>query len=71
MASGGLRDLIPAVARACVAVGIDGIFMEVCPSTCSAAFTTEARRLRLWQRKVTEGTSALGPVLALWMQFWL
>ena len=30
MASGGLRELIPAVARACVAVGIDGIFMEVC-----------------------------------------
>lgn len=30
VASGGLRELIPAVARACVAVGIDGIFMEVC-----------------------------------------
>lgn len=29
VASGGLRELIPAVARACVAVGIDGIFMEV------------------------------------------
>ena len=29
VASGGLRDLIPAVARACIAVGLDGIFMEV------------------------------------------
>eukprot|EP00271_Cylindrocystis_brebissonii_P006163 TRINITY_DN18799_c0_g1_i1.p1 TRINITY_DN18799_c0_g1~~TRINITY_DN18799_c0_g1_i1.p1 ORF type:complete len:300 (+),score=36.52 TRINITY_DN18799_c0_g1_i1:16-915(+) len=29
VASGGLRELIPAVARACVAVGVDGIFMEV------------------------------------------
>jgi len=29
VASGGLRDLIPAVARTAVAVGIDGIFMEV------------------------------------------
>ena len=28
VASGGRRDLIPAVARACVAVGIDGIFMK-------------------------------------------
>ena len=30
MASGGLRELIPTVARTAVAVGIDGIFMEVC-----------------------------------------
>ena len=29
IASGGLRDMIPSVARACVAVGVDGIFMEV------------------------------------------
>lgn len=29
VASGGLRELIPAVARACVAVGVDGLFMEV------------------------------------------
>jgi 2-dehydro-3-deoxyphosphooctonate aldolase (KDO 8-P synthase) len=29
VASGGLRDLIPAVARTCVAVGVDGLFMEV------------------------------------------
>jgi len=29
VASGGLRDLIPCVARTCVAVGLDGIFMEV------------------------------------------
>lgn len=29
VASGGLRDLIPAVARTAVAVGVDGIFMEV------------------------------------------
>ena len=29
VASGGLRDLIPTVARAAVAVGVDGIFMEV------------------------------------------
>ena len=29
MASGGLRELIPCVARTCVAVGVDGIFMEV------------------------------------------
>ncbi|CAI7911498.1 unnamed protein product [Closterium sp. NIES-53] len=29
LASGGQRHLIPAVARACVAVGVDGIFMEV------------------------------------------
>ncbi|BBN06639.1 2-dehydro-3-deoxyphosphooctonate aldolase (KDO 8-P synthase) [Marchantia polymorpha subsp. ruderalis] len=29
VASGGLRELIPCVARTCVAVGIDGIFMEV------------------------------------------
>lgn len=29
VASGGLRELIPCVARTCVAVGVDGIFMEV------------------------------------------
>lgn len=29
MASGGLRELIPCIARTCVAVGVDGIFMEV------------------------------------------
>jgi 2-dehydro-3-deoxyphosphooctonate aldolase (KDO 8-P synthase) len=29
VASGGLRELIPAVARTCVAVGVDGLFMEV------------------------------------------
>ncbi|EFJ32189.1 hypothetical protein SELMODRAFT_143805 [Selaginella moellendorffii] len=29
VASGGLRELIPCIARTCVAVGIDGIFMEV------------------------------------------
>lgn len=29
VASGGLRDMIPAVARTCVAVGVDGLFMEV------------------------------------------
>lgn len=27
--SGGLRELIPCIARTCVAVGVDGIFMEV------------------------------------------
>lgn len=38
VASGGLRELIPAVARTAAAVGVDGIFMEVqchatlCPS---------------------------------------
>jgi hypothetical protein len=29
VASGGLRDLIPTVARTCVATGVDGLFMEV------------------------------------------
>jgi 2-dehydro-3-deoxyphosphooctonate aldolase (KDO 8-P synthase) len=29
VASGGLRELIPTVARSCVAVGVDGVFMEV------------------------------------------
>jgi 2-dehydro-3-deoxyphosphooctonate aldolase (KDO 8-P synthase) len=29
VASGGLRELIPCIARTCVAVGVDGIFMEV------------------------------------------
>ena len=29
MASGGLRHMIPTIARTAVAVGIDGIFMEV------------------------------------------
>lgn len=29
VASGGLRDMIPTVARTCAAVGVDGIFMEV------------------------------------------
>ena len=29
VASGGLREMIPCVARACVAVGVDGVFMEV------------------------------------------
>lgn len=31
VASGGLRDLIPTIARTAVAVGVDGIFMEVIP----------------------------------------
>lgn len=29
VASGGLRDLIPCIARTAVAVGVDGLFMEV------------------------------------------
>ncbi|KAF3326616.1 2-dehydro-3-deoxyphosphooctonate aldolase [Carex littledalei] len=29
VASGGLRELIPCIARTCVAAGVDGIFMEV------------------------------------------
>ena len=29
IASGGLRDMIPCIARACTAVGVDGVFMEV------------------------------------------
>lgn len=29
VASGGLRELIPCVARTAVAVGVDGLFMEV------------------------------------------
>lgn len=29
VASGGSRDLIPTIARACVAAGVDGLFMEV------------------------------------------
>ena len=29
VASGGLRNMIPTVARTCAAVGVDGIFMEV------------------------------------------
>ncbi|EIE27034.1 hypothetical protein COCSUDRAFT_34662 [Coccomyxa subellipsoidea C-169] len=29
VASGGLRDLIPSIARTAVAVGVDGLFMEV------------------------------------------
>lgn len=29
VASGGLRELIPCIARTCVVVGVDGIFMEV------------------------------------------
>ena len=30
MASGGLRELIPTIARTAVACGVDGLFMEVC-----------------------------------------
>lgn len=30
VASGGLRELIPCIGRTAVAVGVDGIFMEVC-----------------------------------------
>ena len=29
VASGGLRNMIPTIARTCAAVGVDGIFMEV------------------------------------------
>lgn len=29
VASGGLRDMIPCIARTCAAVGVDGLFMEV------------------------------------------
>lgn len=29
VASGGLREMIPAIARTCVVVGVDGLFMEV------------------------------------------
>jgi len=34
VASGGLRELIPCIARTAVAVGVDGIFMEVWNSRC-------------------------------------
>lgn len=37
VASGGLRELIPTVARTAVAVGIDGIFMEVSLQTASVS----------------------------------
>ena len=29
VASGGYRELIPSIARTCVATGVDGLFMEV------------------------------------------
>ena len=35
-ASGGARHLVPAVARACVAAGADGVFMEVHDDPCHA-----------------------------------
>ena len=31
VASGGMREMIPTIARTAVAVGVDGIFMEVYP----------------------------------------
>ena len=46
MASGGLRELIPTIARTAVVVGVDGIFMEVrkgCreqSSNCIAVYCT-------------------------------
>jgi 2-dehydro-3-deoxyphosphooctonate aldolase (KDO 8-P synthase) len=36
VASGGLRELIPCIARTAVAVGVDGIFMEVHDDPLSA-----------------------------------
>lgn len=40
MASGGLRELIPTIARTAVASGIDGIFMEVLVPPFLAVSTT-------------------------------
>ncbi|GKD28080.1 2-dehydro-3-deoxyphosphooctonate aldolase 1 [Tanacetum coccineum] len=36
VASGGLRELIPCIARTAVAVGVDGLFMEVHDDPLSA-----------------------------------
>lgn len=36
VSSGGLRDMIPCVARSAVAVGVDGIFMEVHDDPCTS-----------------------------------
>lgn len=50
VASGGHRELIPSVARACVATGVDGIFMEVhndpASSPCDAPTQWPLRHLR-------------------------
>lgn len=42
VASGGLRELIPTVARTAVAVGVDGIFLEVRQSSMFGHYTTFA-----------------------------
>jgi DAHP synthetase I family len=72
VASGGLRDLIPAVARAAVAVGVDGIFMEVHddPSSSPVDGPTQwpLRNLRLLAGKMCLAASISGRCLC---QSWL
>jgi Fe2+ transport system protein B len=46
VASGGLRDLIPCIARTAVAVGVDGIFMEVAEAVMLLCFFYLAFLLR-------------------------
>ena len=49
ISAGGLRELIPAIARTAVAVGVDGLFMEVhddpCGSPCDAPTQWPLRHL--------------------------
>ena len=55
MASGGMRDMIPTIARTAVVCGVDGIFMEVnsalphpepkqalCTNFCYAGFQADS-----------------------------
>ena len=65
VASGGLRDMIPCVARTCVAVGVDGLFMEVhddpCPSPVDAPTQWPLRHFEdLLQELVAIGNATNG-----------
>lgn len=63
MASGGLREMIPAIARVAVAVGVEGLFMEVHddPTTSPVDGPTQwPLRLVGWE------PCALAPWAAVW-----
>ena len=62
MASGGLRELIPAVGRTAVAVGVQGIFMEVrTVANDTSSFIDGSRAYMSWHSSLSyaKGPAAL------------
>lgn len=60
MASGGLREMIPTIARTAVAVGVEGLFMEVHDDPTSSPVDGPTQWPLRWVQRASEGWGEVG-----------